>query len=146
VAERLYAMTVKIPRRPASDGDIRALAAAGMTIGFHTLDHAVLPALEPRELHAALTRGRSAIEGVTRMPVELIAYPYGRADTRVAHATAAAGYRAAFVTGGNAVAANANRFLLPRWEPGPLRPSRLMAEALLRLHAPSPRRPPGESA
>src|SRR5439155_8855033 len=40
---------------------IRALADAGMTIGFHTLEHPVLPSLPDEALRAALTDGRAEL-------------------------------------------------------------------------------------
>ncbi len=42
--------------------DVAALAAAGLEIGFHTLRHDVLPALDDAALEAALRDGREALE------------------------------------------------------------------------------------
>jgi len=134
VVQRLAAIA-RVPEHPQlGQGDIAALSRAGMLIGFHTLDHPVLTALDAAALDDALGRGRAVLEQASRQPVRDIAYPHGRADTRVARAAAASGYRAGFVTGGRAVSPGVNRWLIPRWEPGPLPAPQLTAEALLRLH------------
>jgi peptidoglycan/xylan/chitin deacetylase (PgdA/CDA1 family) len=138
VAGRLWPSGSPASRPQMSPAHLRLLAAAGMTVGFHTLHHCVLPLLGEAGLSEALTDGRSTLEAHCGSPVELVAYPYGRADRRVADAAARAGYRAAFVTGGRAVRPGVDRFLIPRWEPGTLSGPRLAAEALLRLHAPAP--------
>jgi peptidoglycan/xylan/chitin deacetylase (PgdA/CDA1 family) len=136
VAERLSTMQVGPPSRQIGASDIADLVKAGMTIGFHTLDHRVLPTLPDECLKTALTRGRDVLEAITGRPIDLIAYPHGRASVRVARAAAASGYDAGFITGGRAMSRNVDRFRIPRWEPGPLATAQLSAEALLRLHAP----------
>ncbi len=136
VAERLSAIDVGPPRRQLSAADIADLVGAGMTIGFHTLHHHVLPTLPDEVMKAALTTGRDVLEGVVGRPIDSIAYPHGRANIRVARAAAASGYRAGFVTGGRAMSHTVDRFRIPRWEPGSLATAELRAEALLRLHAP----------
>jgi peptidoglycan/xylan/chitin deacetylase (PgdA/CDA1 family) len=98
--------------------DIRTLAEAGMTIGFHTLRHPALTLLNDDDLVIALTDGRDALEDAAGAPVEFFAYPYGHADRRVAAAAQQAGYRAAFTLGDRPVSDPLDRFLLPRWQPG----------------------------
>jgi peptidoglycan/xylan/chitin deacetylase (PgdA/CDA1 family) len=135
VVRRLTAIT-GVPERPQlRSTEIAGLSQAGMTIGFHTLEHLVLTELGPAALEDALSRGRAALEQASNQPVRYIAYPHGRADTRVARAAAASGYRAGFMTGGRAVSPAVNPWLIPRWEPGSLPATQLTAEALLRLHA-----------
>ena len=136
VAERLSIMNVGPPRRQLGASDIADLVRAGMTIGFHTLHHRVLPTLSDDGLKTALTIGRDALEAVAGRPIDYIAYPHGRANVRVVRAAAASGYRAGFVAGGRAMSRTADRLLIPRWEPGPIATAQLSAEALLRLHAP----------
>jgi peptidoglycan/xylan/chitin deacetylase (PgdA/CDA1 family) len=139
LVRRLTAIT-SVPERPQlRSTEIAGLSQAGMTIGFHTLEHLVLTELGPAALKDALGRGRAALEQASNQPVRYIAYPHGRADTRVARTAAASGYRAGFVTGGRAVSPGVNPWLIPRWEPGPLPATQLTAEALLRLHARVPR-------
>jgi peptidoglycan/xylan/chitin deacetylase (PgdA/CDA1 family) len=117
-------------------GDMRTLAAAGMTIGFHTLRHAALPQLHGETLAAALTDGRDALEAATGEQIELLAYPYGRADARVADAARRAGYVGAFVTAERPVTPRADPFLLGRWQPGQESADEFLAEAALRLTTP----------
>lgn len=78
---------------------VRALASAGMTIGFHTRAHDALSLLEDdADLARALTEGRDALSALAGGPVDTIAYPHGRADARVADAARSAGFRAGFTT------------------------------------------------
>ncbi len=119
---------------PVLQGDgIRALADAGMTIGFHTVRHPVLPAVSDDALDAELTDGLDEVCRSAGVSIDTIAFPHGCADDRVARAARRNGYRAGFVTGGRAVTSRSDRFRIPRWEPGPIGPTALVAEALLRL-------------
>lgn len=114
--------------------DVRALAEAGMTIGFHTLRHPNLTLLNDRDLDAALVEGREALGIAANAQVEFFAYPYGRTDTRVAAAVRRAGYRAAFALGDGPIARHDDLFALARWQPGSLTASELISEAALRLN------------
>jgi peptidoglycan/xylan/chitin deacetylase (PgdA/CDA1 family) len=116
--------------------DIRILADAGMTIGFHTLRHAALPQLDDPALQSAMTEGRGALEVVACRPIDLLAYPYGRADHRVANAARNAGYRAAFTTEARAIAPASDPFFIGRWQPGPDAADAFAADAAIRLARP----------
>lgn len=113
------------------------LAGAGMDIGFHTVRHEPLPTLGDASLSAALNSGCQPLAVEAGAPLTLVAYPYGRADGRVAAAAREAGFAQGFVTGGRPVTPRSDPFLLPRWEPGPLSESELRAALLLRLHRPA---------
>lgn len=127
--------------RPLAAADIGTLARAGMTIGFHTLHHPILSTLAETELDTALTVGRLELAAASGRPVDLLAYPHGRASPRVARAVERAGYSAAFATGGRPIVRSSDRFLLARWEPGPLDADELGASVALRLlRAPTPSR------
>jgi peptidoglycan/xylan/chitin deacetylase (PgdA/CDA1 family) len=119
--------------------DVRTLAQAGMTIGFHTVRHPALPVLNDADLDRALTEGRDALASAAGAAVELLAYPYGRADARVTRAARRAGYTAAFATGNRPMTRHSHRFLIGRWQPGPLNAQDLLAEAALRLTIPEDR-------
>ncbi len=134
VAERLTGIAPAGPGRIVAAADIRTLTAAGMTVGFHTLRHFLLPMLSEGELRRALEEGRERLSEAAGSVIDLIAYPYGQADAHVAQAARRSGFRAGFVSGGRAVARDVDPFCIPRWEPGPLGRRRLLAEALLRLH------------
>jgi len=112
---------------------VRRLAAAGMTIGFHTLHHPVLSRLSESTLSAALTDGRKELAAAARTSIDFLAYPHGQATSAVAAAAQAAPYAAAFATGGRPITLSSDRFLLQRWEPGALRTDDLAAAIALRL-------------
>src|SRR4030095_14026992 len=63
---------------------IAALAAGGMTIGFHTVDHDILPGLTGAALDDAVSRGREDLAAAAGAAVHYFAYPHGKADTRSA--------------------------------------------------------------
>ena len=121
--------------------DVRALVDAGMSVGFHTVGHRVLTMLSADELANELDRGRRALADAAGTPVTLLAYPHGRANARVALAARAAGYEAAFASGGRPISNGANRFLLGRWEPNTGGIDEFVAEVALRLNR-SPVVPP----
>lgn len=75
---------------------IRELRRQGFTFQSHTRSHADLPTLTDDALRAQLAGSRDDLQDLLGEPVEYLAYPYGRHDERVVHATKAAGYRAAF--------------------------------------------------
>jgi peptidoglycan/xylan/chitin deacetylase (PgdA/CDA1 family) len=91
--------------------DIRALAAEGHEIGFHTLRHDYLPNLDDDQLAAAMVDGRETLAELAGAEVKVLAYPSGGVDDRVADAARAAGYQYAFTTRRVAVRTDSD----PRW-------------------------------
>jgi peptidoglycan/xylan/chitin deacetylase (PgdA/CDA1 family) len=116
---------------------LKALAAT-MTVGFHTLRHPALPVLSDDALAGALTQGRHELTALTRQPLQLFAYPHGKADHRVAAQVRAAGYRAAWTGVPNAMRSGDDPFLLGRWEPGPATVDDLLVKVAVRLHRSRP--------
>jgi peptidoglycan/xylan/chitin deacetylase (PgdA/CDA1 family) len=114
-------------------GDIEALAAAGMSIGFHTLRHRILPSLPPDELEADLVEGREDLEAVVGRRIRLFAYPHGKADPMTAAAVRRADYRAAFTGRPSPVVRGVDQYLIGRWEPGPVGVDDLLVESAIRL-------------
>ncbi len=104
---------------PLSRQGIRQLADAGMTIGFHTLHHPVLPALNDDAIHEALMDGRNDLASLVGAPLEWLAYPHGKADGRTIDCTRVAGYGAAWTTAPRLGRCDDNRYELGRWEPLP---------------------------
>jgi peptidoglycan/xylan/chitin deacetylase (PgdA/CDA1 family) len=96
------------------EADVRGLAEAGFEVGFHTLRHDALPALSDAELGAALRDGRETLESAAGRKLELISYPYGKADERVAAAAASAGFRLGFTTKRGPVTPETGPLLVPR--------------------------------
>jgi peptidoglycan/xylan/chitin deacetylase (PgdA/CDA1 family) len=120
--------------RPLSADHIAALTDAGMTIGFHTLHHRLLPGLPDREIDAALTEGRGKLEDVVGARLNLFAYPHGKADGAVARRVRQAGYVAAWTGRPRAVAPRDDRYLLGRWEAGPVQGSDFGARVVARVN------------
>ncbi len=67
-----------------------------LTIGSHTVSHPFLTGCDDAALARELERSKALLEQWCGHRVDLFAYPAGDYDLRVAHATRAAGYRAAF--------------------------------------------------
>jgi peptidoglycan/xylan/chitin deacetylase (PgdA/CDA1 family) len=96
---------------------IRTLVGAGLEVGFHTLRHEALPALEDGDLAAALREGRDELATLTGTRVDAISYPHGKADERVATAARSAGYAYGFTTERSTVTPSSDPLLLPRIPP-----------------------------
>jgi peptidoglycan/xylan/chitin deacetylase (PgdA/CDA1 family) len=96
---------------------ISALIDGGCAIGFHTRRHDDLVQLDDRELGRALLDGRDELEAVVKGPVDLIAYPHGVADRRVAEAASRAGFKSGFTTRRRAITPSADPMLMGRLQP-----------------------------
>ncbi len=94
--------------------DVTALASSGQEVGFHTLRHDPLPGLDDTELAAALYDGRDAVDRLVGGKIEIISYPHGKADPRVAAAARAAGYVYGFTGVPAAVTPADDPLMLPR--------------------------------
>lgn len=119
-----------------------ALGAAGMTIGFHTIEHHILPTLDDAALGAAVAKGRDELAKAIGGKVRHFAYPYGKADDRSAAAVRCAGFLSAFTGQPQPIGRGDDRFRLGRWEPGPIGVDDLLVKLAVRLHrdAPPPRK------
>ncbi len=80
-------------------GQLRAVAAAGLEVGSHTLTHARLAGADPAVLAAEVGESRRVLEDVLQAEVPGFCYPYGSYDDAAADAVRAAGYDNACVTG-----------------------------------------------
>ncbi|MEQ8231180.1 MAG: polysaccharide deacetylase family protein [Gammaproteobacteria bacterium] len=99
--------------------DLRALAGAGMEIGSHTVNHAMLTGLDDAEARTELVRSRTLLETALDAPVTHLAYPNGPCDpvnfdARVAALASAAGYRSAVTSRRGALTQGADPYALPR--------------------------------
>jgi len=97
--------------------DIRALVSAGAEIGFHTLRHELLTELTHDDLATALRDGRDELSAAAGTTLEVISYPHGRADARVAEAAREAGFKCGFVTARRRADADVDPLLIPRIPP-----------------------------
>jgi peptidoglycan/xylan/chitin deacetylase (PgdA/CDA1 family) len=101
-------------RRPMMNwDDIRRWSDAGIEFGSHTMSHADLTALSGQALKLELTDSKSAIEDALGQHVRFLSYPFGRHNACVQQAAAAAGYDAAFATGGR-LWSRTDKWAIPR--------------------------------
>lgn len=114
--------------------EIAALAGAGMAVGFHTLQHPLLSRLSDSALDEALVIGRSELEVAAGSPIRLFAYPHGKPDPRAVTRLPAAGFTAACTGRPLPVRPGQNRYLLGRWEPGPIDIDRFITSVATRLN------------
>jgi peptidoglycan/xylan/chitin deacetylase (PgdA/CDA1 family) len=119
-----------------NEAQLAVLSGAGMGIGFHSLHHRPVTALENADLEIALTEGRSNLEAAAGVPITFFAYPHGKADARIASRVRAAGYEAAWTGWPNPITRRADPFLLGRWEPGAIPSSELVLRATGRVARP----------
>jgi peptidoglycan/xylan/chitin deacetylase (PgdA/CDA1 family) len=78
--------------------EILDMQREGVSFHSHTCSHASLPTLDDQRLAAELVESRVALERLLGRAADLLAYPFGHVDERVAAAARRAGYRAAFST------------------------------------------------
>jgi peptidoglycan/xylan/chitin deacetylase (PgdA/CDA1 family) len=75
--------------------DVRTLAAAGMEIGSHTVDHPRLADLAGDRVREQLVESRRTLEHEIQRPIEVLAYPFNSMRASTARQARDAGYRAA---------------------------------------------------
>jgi peptidoglycan/xylan/chitin deacetylase (PgdA/CDA1 family) len=101
---------------------LRQLAAAGMSIGAHSLSHPVLARASEELARREISESRSVLEKALGQMVWAFAYPFGDAATvtgRELRLAEEAGFRCAFMNTGGGLGAKINhskinRFALPR--------------------------------
>jgi peptidoglycan/xylan/chitin deacetylase (PgdA/CDA1 family) len=137
--QRLVAAAADLAPGHLQPAQIAQLGEEGMTVGFHTLHHRRLVDLGDDGLRLAMADGRQALEAAVGRRVDLLAYPHGKADGRVAAAARTAGYRMAWTGWPRPVRAGDDPYLLGRWEPGPLETDDFLAALSVRLNRAAPR-------
>lgn len=88
------------------------LRDAGIDLQSHTSTHRVLPSLPEDECLEDLTRSKETLEEVLDRPVDHLAYPRGRHDSRVRRAVERAGFQWAYSLPEEAE--HVDRFAVPR--------------------------------
>ena len=78
---------------------LRAVAAAGLEVGSHTLSHVRLAGADSQTLATEVAGSKAVLEDLLQMEVPGFCYPYGSFDAAAAEAVRAAGYDHACVTG-----------------------------------------------
>src|SRR5712692_7050515 len=84
------------PDSAISRRDLKALAAAGHTIGCHTHTHPDLTQLSPHALEREVTGSKHVLEDALGRTIEAFCYPYGTRNSVVVTAVRQAGFAVAF--------------------------------------------------
>jgi peptidoglycan/xylan/chitin deacetylase (PgdA/CDA1 family) len=139
--QRVCELAANLPAPAVLDRNgMSALAEAGMTIGFHTVDHHSLPGLTDAALQDAVSTGRADLAAAVGTAVRYFAYPHGKADERSAAAVRSVGFDAAFTGRAAPLRPRDDRYRLGRWEPGPLAVDDLIIKLAIRLNRAAPDR------
>jgi peptidoglycan/xylan/chitin deacetylase (PgdA/CDA1 family) len=97
--------------------ELQKLAAAGMTIGAHTLTHPILAQLPPELAWTEISESRTRLESLIGKPIWAFAYPFGDAGSvtpRVVAMTKQAGFDAAFLNIGGGLGSSLPLHAIPR--------------------------------
>lgn len=104
-----------------STEQVRALHAAGMQIGAHTVTHPILAEIPAARARHEMAASRAQLESITGAPVRLFAYPNGgpRRDYHGEHAALAreVGFEAAVSAAWGAARAGDDLYQIPRFTP-----------------------------
>jgi peptidoglycan/xylan/chitin deacetylase (PgdA/CDA1 family) len=85
-------------RRHADWNELAAWIGDGFGVGSHAHRHLDLRRLSDAELDRELLESRELLQRRLGVPIEALAYPFGRHDARVREAARRAGYRIAFTS------------------------------------------------
>jgi len=104
-----------------SSEDVRALHAAGMEVGAHTVNHPILAEIPLAQARHEMEASRVRLEQITGAPVRLFAYPNGSPgrDYHAEHAALARelGFDAAVSAAWGAARAGDDLYQIPRFTP-----------------------------
>jgi peptidoglycan/xylan/chitin deacetylase (PgdA/CDA1 family) len=92
------------------------IVAAGFDVASHSNEHRFLTSLSDEQLVSDLSESRQSIQNALRVPAELICYPYGDCDSRVASIAAKVGYKIGFRVDPHS---DRDNMQLGRWSVGP---------------------------
>jgi peptidoglycan/xylan/chitin deacetylase (PgdA/CDA1 family) len=103
-------------RNLATWDELREMAANGIEIGSHTVNHIALDTADPETSSREVRISRENIIERIGKPVRFFAYPYGRMNEAVRTAVSMAGYEAACSTRSGFNSTGADPFILRRLE------------------------------
>lgn len=96
-------------------GQVREMAAAGVTIGHHSADHGHLPDLDAAGLRRQLEMANRHFQAQLAEVPKLFAYPFGEFGQREKQAAEGAGFLAAFGQQSGVAHAKGDFFAVPRF-------------------------------
>jgi peptidoglycan/xylan/chitin deacetylase (PgdA/CDA1 family) len=136
VTELSASLAVVLPRDlMMTTQQIRVLAAAGMEIGAHTVDHPILRSLSLAEAREEIAGGRAALEKVVGHAVTSFAYPNGRPGDdytdRDRGLVESMGFELAVSTTRGVAHQQSDIYQLPRFTPWDRSPDRWLGRLLL---------------
>jgi peptidoglycan/xylan/chitin deacetylase (PgdA/CDA1 family) len=94
--------------------ELSDVAAAGVEIGSHSVDHRTMDVLRPDELRTEIVDSKHALEDAVGVPVRSFCYPHGYASRAVARAVAAAGYTNGCIVGRRIASSSDSPYRIPR--------------------------------
>jgi peptidoglycan/xylan/chitin deacetylase (PgdA/CDA1 family) len=97
--------------------ELQQYAAAGMTIGAHTMSHPMLSLMAGELAYAEILQSQLKLEAALQRPVWAFAYPFGNPQSvtrQVLGMPQKAGFEAAFMNYGGGLGSNLPAFALPR--------------------------------
>lgn len=97
-------------------GGLLALAAHGVTVGSHGVNHRPLAGLDAAEAAREIGESADLLEAIGLPRPRAFSYPHGEWSPPIAAAVAASGYAAAFTVTPGRVGPGTSRFALPRIE------------------------------
>lgn len=104
--------------RIMGERELKELANEGWELGAHTVTHPDLSALDYEACRREIEGSQATLERISGVPVQTLAYPFGRYGSASVQASRDSGLIAAVTTGG----ANWDPFQLPRAMPARLDP------------------------
>jgi peptidoglycan/xylan/chitin deacetylase (PgdA/CDA1 family) len=136
VSELSQSLAVALPRDlMMTTLQVRELAAAGMEIGAHTVDHPILRSLSLEEAREEIAGGRAVLERIVGEPVTSFAYPNGRPGDdytgRDRDLVESMGFEQAVSTTRGAAHEKSDFYQLPRFTPWDRSPHRWLGRLLL---------------
>jgi peptidoglycan/xylan/chitin deacetylase (PgdA/CDA1 family) len=113
---------------------VNVLAAAGMEIGGHTVNHPILARVDCDTALRDIREGKRQLEDITGQPIRLFAYPNGKPGTDYGpehvQIVRQAGFVAAVSTAWGAGRRNSDLFQLPRFTPWQRSPTKFQMEMM----------------
>jgi len=114
----------------AAAPDLKRIAAAGMEIGAHGMDHEPFDTDDPAIVQREIRDARAALERTVIAPVRSVAFPYGAWPARAAAAAVRETYTTACTTRIGRVETSSDPHALPRVDAHYLRSPRLFRAAI----------------